>query len=115
MDLKELINRNFSRKAEIVLLTDMAVILLCRTTDVDVAVLKMALVIVGIIGLVSVLVQGFLDWKHPKAGPDALTVSAWTGPVIPIDGATDVVPVAKDRGHMADGPDVPVAETKPGE
>jgi hypothetical protein len=75
MDLKTLIDRNFSRKAEVVVVTEVAIVVLARTltaeTDAAVAaailpVVRLAMWIVGAIGLAGITAQAVLDWKWPK-------------------------------------------------
>ncbi|HUV67892.1 MAG TPA: hypothetical protein VMW24_28640 [Sedimentisphaerales bacterium] len=66
MDWKNVIDKNWSRKAQLVLLTLATIVILARTADVDAEILKLALVISGIVGLVGLIAQTVLDWKHPK-------------------------------------------------
>jgi len=111
MEVKEIIDRHFSRKAEIVVATQGTIILLCRVTDVDAAVLRMAMVIAGVIGLVGLVVQGILDWKHPKASKgDGLTVSTWVGPTG--DVAAGPVPAIEQEPLLKKPVRVPPFDTK---
>ena len=79
MEVKELLDRNWSRKAGVAGATLATIVLLARTTDVDPAVLNMALVITGLIGVIGLVVQGVLDWRHPKA-PPCFVASTWVNP-----------------------------------
>jgi hypothetical protein len=73
VEWKAFLDKNWSRKAEIVFLTQLTVVLLVRIPEVEAGVLEMALVISGIIGLAGLVIQGVLDWKHPKPPPGVVT------------------------------------------
>jgi hypothetical protein len=75
MDVKTLIDRNFSRKAELVVVTEITLIMLARslTGEVEpgvakeiVPVVRLAMWIVGVVGLAGILAQAIIDLKWPK-------------------------------------------------
>jgi hypothetical protein len=75
MDFKTLIDRNFSRKAEIILLTMISLVMLARSLtsepDPELAkelcpVIRLAMWIVGIVGLAGIAAQAIIDLKWPK-------------------------------------------------
>jgi len=66
MEWKDLINRNFSRKAELVVVTHAAIVLLARIEGVEAGVLRLAMIICGVVGFAGLVVQGLIDYVHPR-------------------------------------------------
>jgi hypothetical protein len=73
MNWKEIINTNFSRKAEIVLITIVALVYIVTAQPPEGKALEAELVKWAIwgtiaVGLFGIASQTLLDWKHPKNG-----------------------------------------------
>ena len=59
-------SRNWSRKAQIVLLTIAGIVWVCQINDIEANVRIYACLMIFGTGLAGVLAQAVLDWKHPK-------------------------------------------------
>lgn len=70
MEWKQFFDKNFSRKAEIVAVTDGSVVLMATMGNVDPGVVRMAMVIIGVVGILGIICQALLDYKHPKQKPE---------------------------------------------
>lgn len=73
MNWKEIINTNFSRKAEIVLITILALVYVVTAQPpegkaLDAELVKWAIWGTIAVGLFGIAAQTLLDWKHPKNG-----------------------------------------------
>ena len=71
MKFTEFLNANISRKAEVVIVTIAALVFIGRQGEIvlsaeQVELVKWSIVAISIVGLVGIIAQAILDFKHPK-------------------------------------------------
>ncbi len=71
MDFKDLINSHFSRKAELVVVTIVGVVMVARIAEIPEKVVLCAIAGIVWTGTLGISWQGVIDYKHPKQQTDA--------------------------------------------
>lgn len=66
MDFKELVNSNFSRKAELVVVTIAGICYVAGLDVVDGTIITLAIKAVTIVGGLGIFCQAVIDFFHPK-------------------------------------------------